>query len=101
MAAIRREDLLDCLRKLEQERRRCREEADKRDLGSTVTHGYLGEADGVEFCLDEIMVRFGIKAEEIEEESVGLAPEPSAEAKPGKKMAPSKGESQARKKKTS
>jgi hypothetical protein len=39
MAAIRREDLLDCLRKLEQERRRCWAEADKRDLGSTVTHG--------------------------------------------------------------
>jgi hypothetical protein len=35
MAAICREDLLDCLRKLEQERCRCREEADKRDLGST------------------------------------------------------------------
>jgi hypothetical protein len=70
MAAIRREDLVDCLRKLEQERRRCREEADKRDLGSTVTQGYLGDADGIEFCLDEIMLRFQIKAEEIEKETV-------------------------------
>jgi hypothetical protein len=83
MTAIRREDLLDCLRKLEQERRRCWEEADKRDLGSTVTHGYLGVADGIEFAVGEIAARFGIEAEEIEEQS--------AEAKPEKKMAPSEG----------
>jgi hypothetical protein len=73
MPAIRREDLLDCLRKLEQERRRCWEEADKRDLGSTVTHGYLG--------VGEIAARFGIEEEEIWGEPV--------EAKPEKKMAPS------------
>jgi hypothetical protein len=66
---------------LEQERRRCWEEADKRDLGSTVTHGYLGVADGIEFAVGEIAARFGIEAEEIEEEPV--------EAKPEKKMAPS------------
>jgi hypothetical protein len=91
MTDIRREDLLDCLRKLEQERQRCREEAANRDLGSTVTHGYLGVADGIEFAL------FGIDAEEIEEETVQ-----SAEAKPEKKMAPSKGEEfQAQKKMTS
>jgi len=95
MSTIRREDLLDCLRKLEQERRRSLEEAAKRDLGSTVTHGYLAVADGIEFCVDEIVVQFGIKLEEIEEEQ-------SAEAKPEKKMAPSKGEdTQSGKRKTS
>jgi hypothetical protein len=94
MTAIRREELLDCLRKLEQERRRCREEAAQRDLGSTVTHGYLGVADGIEFCLDEIMVRFGIKIEEIEEEH-------SAEAAPPKKMAPSTGKETGRERKSS
>ena len=93
MAAIRREDLLDCLRKLEQERRRCREEADKRDLGSTVTHGYLGVADGIDFAVGEIAARFGIEAEEIEEEHSG-------EAKPEKKMALSRSE-ESRKRKTS
>jgi hypothetical protein len=94
MATIRREDLLECLRKLEQERRRCWQEAAQRDLGSTVTHGYLGVADGIEFAVGEIAARFGIATEEIEEE-----PEQSAEAAPPKKMAPSKGkETQARKK---
>jgi hypothetical protein len=77
MSVIRREDLLDCLRKLEQERRRCWEEANKRDLGSTVTHGYRGVADGIEFAVGEIAARFGIEVEEI--------------AKPEKKMAPSEG----------
>jgi hypothetical protein len=52
-------------------------------LSSTVTHGYLGMADGIEFAVWEIAERFGIEAEEIEEEPV--------EAKPEKKMAPSKG----------
>jgi hypothetical protein len=85
MTAICREELLDCLRKLEQERRRCWEEAAQRDLRRTVTHGYLGVVDGIAFAVGEIAARFGIGAEEIEEE-------PAAEAKPEKKMAPSKGE---------
>jgi hypothetical protein len=102
MAAIRRENLLDCLRKLEEEWRRCRQEAAQRDVGSTVTHGYLGVVDGIEFCPDEIMVRFGIRIEEIEQEPVRPAPEQSAEDRPEKKMASSKGEeSQERKRKTS
>ena len=79
MSAIRREDLLDCLLKLEQEWRRCWEEAAQRDLG------YLGVADGIALAVGEIAARFGIGAEGIEEE-------PAAEAKPPKKMAPSKGE---------
>jgi hypothetical protein len=54
-----------------------------KDLGSTVTHGYLGVADGIELAVGEIAARFGIEAEEIEEEPV--------EAKPEKKMAPSEG----------
>jgi hypothetical protein len=85
MTTIRREDLLDCLRKLEKERQECREEGRKHDLGSIVAHGYLGMADGIDFAVCEIVARFGIGAEEIEEE-------PAAEAKPEKKMAPSKGE---------
>jgi hypothetical protein len=80
---------------LEQERRRCQEEVAQRDRGSTVTHGYLGVADGIEFAVGEIAARFGIEAEEIEEEQ-------SAEAKPEEKMAPSKGEEhRARRKKSS
>jgi hypothetical protein len=52
-------------------------------------------ADGIEFAVGEIAARFGTGAEEIEEEQ-------SADAKPAKKMAPSKGEEfQARKKMTS
>jgi hypothetical protein len=82
MTAIRREDLLDCLRKLEQERHRSWVEGDKLDIHSTVAHGYFGVADGIEFAVAEIAARFGIDAEEIEEES--------AEAAPAKKMAPSK-----------
>jgi hypothetical protein len=102
MSTFRRDDLLDCLRKLEQERRRCWQEAAKHNLGSTVTHGYLGVADGIDFALGEIMARFGIEAEEIEGEPVRLAPEPSAEAKPEKRMAPSKGKAtEERKKKSS
>jgi hypothetical protein len=85
MSAIRREDLLDCLRKLHQERMRFWDEASKRDLGCTVTHGYLGVADGIDFALAEIAARFGIELEEIE-----LAH--ADEAKPEKKMAASKGE---------
>jgi hypothetical protein len=77
MSAIRREDLMDCLRKLEQEWCRCWEEAAQRDLG------YLGVADGIAFAVGEIAARFGFEAEEIEEEP--------AKAKPPKKMAPSKG----------
>jgi hypothetical protein len=59
------------------------DEATKRDLGSTVTHGYLGVADGLDFAVSEIAARFGFNAEEIEEET--------AEARPEKKMAPSTG----------
>jgi hypothetical protein len=59
------------------------DEANKRDLGSTVTHGYLGVADRLDFAVSEIAARFGFNAEEIEEET--------AEAMPEKKMAPSKG----------
>jgi hypothetical protein len=84
MATIRREDLVDCLRRLHQERLRCWKEADKRDLGTTVTHGYLGVADGIELAVAELAARFGIRIEEIEEET--------AEAAPPKKMAPSKGQ---------
>jgi hypothetical protein len=69
---------------LEQERRRCWHEASQRDLGSTVTHGYLGVADGIEFAVGEIAARFGLEVEEIEEEQ-------SAKGAPEKKMAPSKG----------
>jgi hypothetical protein len=90
MSAIRREALLDCLRNLHQERVRCREEANGRDLGSTVTHGYLGMADGIEFAVWEIAERFGFNAEAIEEET--------AEAKPEKKMASSKGKENRRRK---
>jgi hypothetical protein len=84
MSDIRREDLLVCLRKLQQERHRSWVEGDKHDIHSTVAHGYFGVADGIEFAVGEIAARFGIDAEEIEEEQ-------SAEAKPEKKMAPSKG----------
>jgi hypothetical protein len=67
-----------------------------------VTHGYLGIADGIEYALAEIMARFGIEAEEIEEESVPLAPERSDEGKPEKRIAPSKGkESRERRRKSS
>jgi hypothetical protein len=88
MSAIRREDLMDCLRKLEQEWCRCWGEAAQRDLG------YLGVADGIALAVGEIAARFGIETEEIEEEA--------ADAKPPKKMAPSIGkEMLGRKRKTS
>jgi hypothetical protein len=100
MSTIRREDLLDLLRKLERERQESRAEGMKHDLGSPIARGYLGVADGIEFCIGEIAARFGIELEEIEEPE-GLAPEQSAEAKPEKKMAPSKGDESQHKRKTS
>jgi hypothetical protein len=55
MSTIHRDDLLDCLRRLEQQRRRCWQEAAQHDSGGTITLGYLGVADGIDIALTEIM----------------------------------------------
>ena len=65
----------------------------KDDPGSLVARGYLGVADGIDFCIGEIAARFGIELDEIEEQP--------AETKPEKKMAPSKGEKSQKPKKKS
>jgi hypothetical protein len=95
MDTFRREDLLDCLRKLHGRMENCLTDAKRFDPNGCTAHGINGIADGLAEAIDEIGGRFGIGWEEIEVEC-------SAENKPGKKMAPSKGgATEKRKKKTS
>jgi hypothetical protein len=89
---MRREDLLDTMRKLHKQMEDYWTDAKGFDPNGCTAHGIRGIADGLAEAIVEIGERFGIGWEEIEEEH-------AAEDKPEKKMEPSMGQATQERKK--